>query len=318
LQLLQQQQQVGGARAGAPPPGTDILSLLKGGSAAGSAAAASAGMGGAPPGLGGSGGGVTPRPPGLVGDGGGDGSSSSSASSNPSSSPSSAASGAVGGGIGQEAYGMLGLLSLIRAPERDIQSLSLGADLTQIGLNLASPEPLHATFPTPWAREPATAPALEPHVALPSCYRLPQPALKTGHLSKFDVTTLLYIFYAMPRDVLQAYAAQELSGREWRYHKDLRLWFLRTAGPPLTAPPGTPSHQAALSAGTWVYFDVNAWERRPFTGSAPTLIAGFLSDEECRVKPPAAAGAAAAAPGGGVGVGAVGGPPGVAGPPGMQ
>ena len=104
------------------------------------------------------------------------------------------------------------------------------------------------------------------------------PALKTGHLSKFQLETLFYIFYALPKDVLQAYAAQELYTREWRYHSDLKLWFKR-AGPSdgVTNP----------SAGTpqYIYFDINSWERRLFNGSMNQNITnGFLPEDEVRVK----------------------------------
>jgi len=48
--------------------------------------------------------------------------------------------------------------------------------------------------------------------------------LKLTHFSKFQLETLLYIFYAMPKDALQAYASEELYRREWRYHKEMKLW----------------------------------------------------------------------------------------------
>lgn len=262
---LQRQASAGGAGSGA-----DILALLqKGGGTASSSSAAP------PPGLAG--------PPGLGGRTAAQATASDSRSAAPSVSSAAGpigldADGGGGGSSGVDGYGMVGLLSLIRAPERDLQSLALGADLGNIGLQLSSSEPLHASFATPWAREPAL-PSLEPHFSLPSCYRLPQPALKTGHLSKFDDTTLLYIFYAMPRDVLQAYAAQELYAREWRYHKDLRTWFKGV--------------KAGVSIA-WTYFDIQSWEKRAFNGNpqqAASLPAGFLTEEECRVKPVAAAGA---------------------------
>ena len=81
---------------------------------------------------------------------------------------------------------------------------------------------LYSTFASPWVDTPATK---DPHFTLPSCYNMQPPALKTGHLQEFTLETLFYIFYTMPRDSLQAYAAQELYRREWRYHQELRLWF---------------------------------------------------------------------------------------------
>jgi CCR4-NOT transcription complex subunit 2 len=99
------------------------------------------------------------------------------------------------------------------------------------------------------------------------------PALKTGHLSKFQLETLFYIFYSLPKDVLQAYAAQELYTREWRYHGELKLWFKR-AGP-----------SDGVASSQYLYFDINSWERRLFNGSMNQNL-GFLSEEEVRVKFP--------------------------------
>lgn len=207
-----------------------------------------------------------------------------------------------------EAYGMAGLLSVLKAGDRDIPALALGTDLSAPGVNISAPaassHPLHALFGSPWAKD---ATPLEPYWTLPNSYRLPQPALKTGHLAKFDVTTLLYIFYAMPRDILQAYAAQELYSREWRYHRDLKLWFKAEGGGKggggggKAATPGQPL--------TWSYFDITSWERKTYPSPAGTLSSGFLSEDECRVRqssqqqqaPPqgsAALGVAGLAPGG--------------------
>lgn len=104
------------------------------------------------------------------------------------------------------------------------------------------------------------------------------PALKTGHLSKFQLETLFYIFYALPKDVLQAYAAQELYSREWRYHGELKLWFKRAStADGLTA--------TAASTGQYLYFDINTWERRLFNGNMNQNITnGFLPEGEVQVK----------------------------------
>lgn len=115
---------------------------------------------------------------------------------------------------------------------------------------------------------------------LPMCYYMQPPALKTGHLSKFLLETLFYIFYALPRDVLQAYAAQELYQREWRYHSELKLWFKR-------AGPADGITNTASGSLQYLYFDINSWERRLFNSSMNQNITnGFLSEEEVRVKFP--------------------------------
>jgi len=172
------------------------------------------------------------------------------------------------------------LLGVIRTPDRDLTVLALGTDLTSLNLNLNTSEPLHASFAHPWSEVPA---AKEPSLALPSTFKVPQPALKTGHFGKFSVGTLVYIFYSMPRDVLQAYSAQELYSREWRYHKDSKLWFKREGGTDL--------------APQFVYWDIAAWDRRQYTGLPAPLVAGFLAEDEVKVRPaaaPAAAGSGAA------------------------
>ncbi|RYG51673.1 hypothetical protein EON66_10515, partial [archaeon] len=188
-----------------------------------------------------------------------------------------------------DSYGLIGLLSVVRTPDPNFGTLALGTELTSLAPFLNVPEPLHTWFAHPWSETPVT---LEPNFKLPACYKIQQPALKTGHFSKFDVGTLLYIFYGMPRDVLQAYAAQELYNREWRYHKERKLWFK------VETLPGQP----ALPA--FVYWDLNSWEKRPFVGPPAALTAGFLSEEEVRVQhgapapPPAAAVAPVGMPGG--------------------
>jgi CCR4-NOT transcription complex subunit 2 len=117
-------------------------------------------------------------------------------------------------------------------------------------------------------------------VQLPNCYYMQPPALKTGHLSKFQLETLFYIFYALPKDVLQAYAAQELYTREWRYHADLKLWFKR-------ATPADGIAASSLGAPQYLYFDINSWERRIFNGNMNQNVTnGFLTEEDVRVKFP--------------------------------
>mmetsp|Transcript_9786 Transcript_9786/g.15684 ORF Transcript_9786/g.15684 Transcript_9786/m.15684 type:complete len:477 (+) Transcript_9786:300-1730(+) len=193
-----------------------------------------------------------------------------------------ASSGGGGGGSGTTTgtalsgdYGLLGLLGVIRMTDADRNALALGSDLTMLGLNLGSSEHIYNTFSGPWTE--SSGNTKEPHYQLPMCYYMQPPALKTGHLSKFQLETLFYIFYAMPKDVLQAYAAQELYTREWRYHGDLKLWFKR-AGPSdgITTSSATPQY---------LYFDINSWERRLFNGNMnQNVTGGFLTDEDVRVK----------------------------------
>ncbi|GMH50235.1 hypothetical protein TL16_g00723 [Triparma laevis f. inornata] len=73
----------------------------------------------------------------------------------------SAPSSSGGGGAGDGAaisgdYGLLGLLSVIRMSDPDKNTLSLGSDLTSLGLNLNSSESLYNNFASPWADKPTT------------------------------------------------------------------------------------------------------------------------------------------------------------------
>jgi CCR4-NOT transcription complex subunit 2 len=71
------------------------------------------------------------------------------------------------------------------------------------------------------------------------------PSLKHSHLQKFQLETLFHVFYSMPRDLLQAYAAAELYSRDWRYHMELKLWFRRAT--PQVAPPPPPLTSPQMS-----------------------------------------------------------------------
>ncbi|GKV01066.1 hypothetical protein SLEP1_g13659 [Rubroshorea leprosula] len=122
-------------------------------------------------------------------------------------------------------YGLLGLLSVIRMSDADLTSLALGIDLTTLGLNLNSTENLHKTFGSPWSEEPAKG---DPEFTVPQCYYAKQPPpLHQAYFSKFTVDTLFYIFYSMPKDEAQLYAANELYNRGWFYHKEHRLWYIK-------------------------------------------------------------------------------------------
>jgi hypothetical protein len=190
---------------------------------------------------------------------------------------SSSSGGAAAGGALTGDYGLLGLLGVIRMTDDDRNTLALGSDLTMLGLNLGSTEQIYSTFSSPWSDNVATK---EPHYQLPVCYYMQPPALKTGHLSKFQLETLFYIFYALPKDVLQAYAAQELYSREWRYHGELKLWFKR-------ASPSDGVSSSSSGSPQYLYFDINSWERRLFNGSMnQNITSGFITEDEVQVKFP--------------------------------
>ncbi|XP_009598260.1 putative NOT transcription complex subunit VIP2 isoform X2 [Nicotiana tabacum] len=154
--------------------------------------------------------------------------------------------------VAPDPFGMLGLLSVIRMSDPDLTSLALGIDLTTLGLNLNSAENLYKTFGSPWSDEPAKG---DPEFTVPQCYYAKQPPpLNQAYFSKFQLDTLFYIFYSMPKDEAQLYAANELYNRGWFYHREHRLWFMRVANmEPLVK-------TNAYERGSYICFDPNTWE----------------------------------------------------------
>mmetsp|Transcript_39109 Transcript_39109/g.47346 ORF Transcript_39109/g.47346 Transcript_39109/m.47346 type:complete len:519 (+) Transcript_39109:125-1681(+) len=148
-------------------------------------------------------------------------------------------------------FGLLGLLSVIRMQDPDLTTLALGTDLTTLGLNLNSPGSLYKTFASPWADSPGR---VEPDFNLPSCYLQPL-RLQPGYFGKYQDETLLYIFYSMPNDEAQLFAADELHNRGWLYHKILKVWLTSV---PNSEPSVKNNHS---ERGSFYFFDTNTWER---------------------------------------------------------
>lgn len=136
---------------------------------------------------------------------------------------------AVGGGGGptmgfvsskeQDKFGLFGLIDLVRMTNEDLSTLSLGTDLSALGLNLNGSEHIYQSFMSPFSDQPMAG--AEPEFTLSPVYSLSQ---VTPKMASYSDETLFYIFYAFPRDAMQEAAAQELYGRSWRYHKELKLW----------------------------------------------------------------------------------------------
>ncbi|PNI29938.1 CNOT2 isoform 4, partial [Pan troglodytes] len=116
-------------------------------------------------------------------------------------------------GMVTDQFGMIGLLTFIRAAETDpgMVHLALGSDLTTLGLNLNSPENLYPKFASPWASSPCRPQDIDFHV--PSEYltnihiRDKLAAIKLG---RYGEDLLFYLYYMNGGDVLQLLAAVEL------------------------------------------------------------------------------------------------------------
>ncbi|KAF7296613.1 NOT2 family protein [Mycena chlorophos] len=160
-------------------------------------------------------------------------------------------------------WGLLALLAMIReASDADhldgrgrVRLGGVGTDLSTMGLDMGYAGTLYSTFVTPWADQSAAL-AVEPDFHLPSCYaNVHAPPPGPTKASAFSDETLFFMFYASARDALQEVAAQELWNRNWRYHKDLRLWITKESG---TAP-STKIHGG--EQGLYTIWDPEAWAK---------------------------------------------------------
>ncbi|KAI0629976.1 hypothetical protein C8Q77DRAFT_1220129 [Trametes polyzona] len=151
-------------------------------------------------------------------------------------------------------WGLLGLLALIKSADPDSSLLAIGTDLGTMGLDMQNPGSLYPSFITPWA-DSSAAHTVEPDFHLPACYNVQPPPPGPSKAAAFSDETLFFMFYASPRDALQEIAAQELYNRNWRYHKELRLWLTKETGtqPSQKVPGG--------EQGTYSYWDPEMWEK---------------------------------------------------------
>lgn len=164
-----------------------------------------------------------------------------------------------------DSFGLLGLQPVVsqQAEHQDaanILKLTRGFDLNQLSLPVTQPEPLHLNMASLWSDNPFV---IQPEFRLPSCYQVQSPKLNFQIFQKFQVETLFYVFYSMPRDVLQVAAATELNQRDWRYHKQLQVWLTKVA----KKEPSIVKYQH-YEKGTYKFFEPSTWsyvERDDFT-----------------------------------------------------
>ncbi|KAI5785983.1 hypothetical protein FPQ18DRAFT_349959 [Pyronema domesticum] len=152
-----------------------------------------------------------------------------------------------------ERFGLAGLFSAMRNDFGDGTSLAKGQDLMMLGLDINQPEALWPTFASPFMElETGT---VEPDFALPQCYTVLNTQPIHNKVHGFSDETLFYIFYTMPRDIMQEVVVSELAGRNWRYHMIHRLW--------MTKDPNGEVMQVSETAekGMYVFFDPQSWER---------------------------------------------------------
>ncbi|SMQ50923.1 unnamed protein product [Zymoseptoria tritici ST99CH_1A5] len=195
----------------------------------------------------------------------------------------------------QEHFGLMGLSAIFEArkqydlggqpdatipPEWSNSVLGMGQDLNTLGMDLDSSEPLYPTFHVfPDAtgtgsmydsRSRHPVPAFE----VPTAYMVTNVPPMHSRINAFSDETLFQVFYTAPRDVAQELAAQELSIREWRWHKVLRQWLQKDtreantgALPVVDLANGAPMGVAPVrltdrtERGVYIFFEPSNWRR---------------------------------------------------------
>jgi len=152
-------------------------------------------------------------------------------------------------------FGLAGLLGMIRHESEDLAGLTIGQDLTALGLDLNQPDnnPLYHTFASPFAE--AGSRPIEPDFTVPACYSVQNVHPLQSKVSSFSDETLFYIFYTMPKDIMQEVVAGELTNRNWRYHKEQKQWLTKDMN--YDPVPVGPNEER----GFYIFFDPNTWQR---------------------------------------------------------
>ncbi|KAI9298939.1 hypothetical protein K502DRAFT_137239 [Neoconidiobolus thromboides FSU 785] len=139
----------------------------------------------------------------------------------------------------EEKYGLPKILDILyNKKEKTEYFLATGIPLESAKLNLNDPRPIFNTLLSPWILEPSTYSGLSkiPDNELPKDFQDNHPMVSPmKHIKRYKDRTLFYIFYTMPRDLMQEGAAHELHSRGWRYHIKRQLWMMRVENNELTS-----------------------------------------------------------------------------------
>ena len=149
-------------------------------------------------------------------------------------------------------------------------------DLVETNHCTSSNRPIYQTFASPFA-ENETRP-VEPEFYIPPCYIVHNVRPVHEQVTSFSDETLFYIFYSMPRDIMQELAAVELcvstlqrapfdafitlltkhtrTNRMWRYHKIIKQWLTKDSN---VEPVRVSSTE---ERGFYIFFDTTTWQRQ--------------------------------------------------------
>jgi CCR4-NOT transcription complex subunit 2 len=155
-------------------------------------------------------------------------------------------------------FGLPGLLAMMHHPSADLRSLAAqGQDLTTLGLDLTSTEPLHTQLASVFNPSAHTRLPLDADYTLPACYRVANVQALHERIPSFSEETLFYIFYSSPKDLVQELVADELIGRKWRFHKGEKMWVTRDENYP--AP--VEVEREISEQGFYIWWDWKGWKK---------------------------------------------------------
>ena len=158
----------------------------------------------------------------------------------------------------REKFGMKGYIAEQDSASQAGRALMRGVDLSTLGINMNSQEPLLPTYPGPWA-EPGAQPLrpLDSEYTIPDCYTVKKIAPLSTRINGFMDESLFFIFYTMPRDYTQMLVAQELVARKWRYHMREKQWLTRDDA----SPSPVLMDDKVSEQGYYIWWDTKVWKK---------------------------------------------------------
>ncbi|CAF1011856.1 unnamed protein product [Adineta ricciae] len=154
-------------------------------------------------------------------------------------------------------YGLVGLLQIIQQTEKnpDISPL-LNCDLTTLGLSMESQSDLYPSFLSPFSDSQARPYEIDYQV--PFEYQMGmqiRDKLPPLNFNTLNEDTVFFLFYLFGNDHVQLLAAAELYRRDWRYHKEERIWLTRIKNV-------MPDQKYdTYETGVYFVFDVQLWRK---------------------------------------------------------
>ena len=154
-------------------------------------------------------------------------------------------------------YGVRGTLALQQNLPEDKALLAKGKDLT-LEFSKKGVENLSSYLNSAFGNKEIESWEC-PEFTLPQSYFFHKPILRAKQIKQYHTSTLFYIFYNMPGEMIQSCVADQLYHRDWVYDPQKQLWFTG-------------------KDGEWKTFDINRFE---ITNTQPQSGPFLTKDEVC-------------------------------------